>query len=708
MSDTNPFLDPAFHVPWSRLRPQHIDRDISQAIDEAQARIDAISEQNPDQATFESTFLALENATEDLGRAWSYADHLTSVCENTTLREAYNAMLPKVSEFYTRIPLNEKLWSVLKAVAEKPETLTLEGTYARLVEETKQDFEESGADLPPEPKKELEAINRELSQITQKFSENVLDSTNAWELIIEDESKLAGLPESALTMAHEDAHAKGHGTDEAPKWRFNLHAPSMMPVLRYAESDALRRDVWIASSKTASQEPHDNSPLIAKILQLRQKKAELLGRKDFADLTLARRMAKSGANALGFVGSLHDKVEKAFQEEHQTLRAFKASKTGGDANELLEPWEFGFWAEKRRQEAFAFDEEELRPYFPIHHVIDGLFSLTERLFGIKITNRSTIYIDPESGESTRTEEPGDNDPVEVWHPEVRFYDLLDADDTHLGSFYADWFPRESKRSGAWMNSLRTGGPDGSGGFTPHLGLMAGNLSKPTKEKPALMTHRDVETIFHEFGHLIHHLLGHVDVRSLNGTNVAWDFVELPSQIMENWCWEREALDLFARHYETDATIPDDLFKKMIDARNYMQGCATMRQLSLGKMDLELHINHVNDASDQDLDELIDKILQGYVAPYKTKPRSIIRQFSHLFSGPVGYACGYYSYKWAEALEADAFTRFKAEGILSRDTGFAYRKTILEKGNSEPPEKLFHDFMGRDPDSDALLRRAGLL
>ncbi|MGE9296571.1 MAG: M3 family metallopeptidase [Puniceicoccales bacterium] len=709
MSDEpNPFLDPSFHVAWSALEPSAIEEDISKALKDAQARIDAIAAQSPEDADFESTILALEDATEELGRAWGYADHLTSVCDSKPLREAYSAMQPKVTEFYTRISLNEDLWNVVKAVAEKPATKALTGARARLVSETLLDFEESGANLPPERKKELEEINNKLTRLTKDFGENELDSTNAWELIIDDESQLAGLPESAREAARESALEKGHGTEEAPMWRFTLHGPSLMPVMQYADSDDLRRKVWEAASTIGRNEPHDNTPLVGEILKLRQRKAELLGRENFAELTLARRMVKSGPKALEFVETLHDKVANAFRREIGEVQAYKAEQTGGQPEDLLEPWQFGYWAEKRRQAEFAFDEEELRPFFPIHHVIDGLFALVERLFGVNIVKRSTIYRDPKTGEERRAEEPGDNDPVEVWHSDVRFYDLLDDDNTHLGSFYADWFPRESKRSGAWMNSLRTGGPQKDGSFKPHLGLMAGNMTKPTRDKPALMTHREVETIFHEFGHLIHHLLGRVEIRSLNGTNVAWDFVELPSQIMENWCWEREALDLFARHYASDETIPDDLFKKMLAARNYLQGCATMRQLSFGKMDLDLHINHATDAGERDLDALIDEILAGYVATYNTKPPSIIRRFTHLFAHPTGYACGYYSYKWAEVLEADAFTRFQKDGVLNRETGRAYRKCILEKGNSEPPEALFRAFLGRDPDSDALLRRAGLL
>ncbi|MEC7487073.1 MAG: M3 family metallopeptidase, partial [Verrucomicrobiota bacterium] len=426
------------------------------------------------------------------------------------------------------------------------------------------------------------------------------------------------------------------------------------------------------------------------ILNLRHEFATLMGKDNFADYVTARRMAGSGKAALNFGESIFNKVEALFREEDQALRQYKSITEGTSSSSknlpLLEPWDVAYWAEKQREKNYDFNEESLRPYFAINKVISGLFTITEELFGLKIEVCDT---------------------VEVWHPEVKFYDLFDADSSvHLGSFYADWHPRSSKREGAWMNYLQTGERKNDK-HSPHLGLICGNLSPSIGQQPALLTHREVETIFHEFGHLLHHLCGDVEVKSLNGVNVSWDFVELPSQILENWCWERASLDRFARHYKTNELIPQALFDKMRTARNYRKASATARQLAFGKMDLELHINWPN-SNKTALDNYIKTALEAYTISYATQTQSNVFNFSHLFSSPTGYAAGYYSYKWAEVLDADAFTRFQAEGILCADTGRDFRDQILAKGNSAAPATLFKNFMGRAPDPEALLRRDGLI
>ena len=686
-----PFLDDKFQITWSELKPESIVSDITEAIEIAQNQVDLISQPCPagDELTFENTLIALESAYESLSRPWGLVSHLDSVSNSDPLREAYNAMLPKVSEFYSKVPLNSGLWNRIKAYSETKEAKSLSGTRLRFLEETLSDFQNSGADLPSEDKSRLMQIESELAQKTQKYSENVLDSTNQWELIVDNEEDLSGLPENSKAAALENAKSKEIGSEENPKWRFTLQAPSYFPVLEHLHSDSIRKKVWEGTCSIGASGDYDNSDLVWEILELRQKKAELLGKKNFADQVLQRRMAKSGATALAFVEDLHQRTKPFFDVETEELEKYKAQVDGGESS-AMEPWEIAYWSEKRRKAEYDFDDEELRPYFSMEKVIDGMFSIATKIFGIRINQ-------PE------------NQP-EVWHEEVKFYEIYDEDSgAHLGSFYTDWFPRESKRSGAWMNYLRTGEPQADGTRSPHLGLMCGNMTPPVAGSPALLKHDEVETVFHEFGHLLHHLLGEVEVKSLNGVNVAWDFVELPSQIMENFCWDRQSLDLFALHHETGDPIPDDLYQKMMAARNYRSATAMMRQLSLGKLDLELHINEAQAASEnKNLDDLTESLLSEYSIPTMTRPSTMARRFGHLFASPTGYAAAYYSYKWAEVLDADAFTRFSKEGIMNPDTGRDFREKILSKGNSDDPKTLFQNFMGREPDPEALLIRSGLV
>ena len=748
----HPFLQTDFHIRWSELTPEHIVPDITKALDEAQATVDTVAAESGT-LTYETTLLALDEGLEPLNRAWGLVSHLDSVCNSPELREAHNTMLPKVSAFYSGIPLNDRLWSVLKAYGESDAAAELSPTKQRYVQETLADFREAGADLPPEQKKRAAELRNRLAETTQKYSENCLDAVNAWEKLVTDESLLSGLPESAIAAARQDAERKGHENT----WRFTLQAPAYIPVMTYADSDELRKEVWQAYAAIGRHDPHDNRELVREILDLRHEFAQLVGQANFADHVTERRMASSGKSALRFTESIFEKVRDQFETEAKQLRTFKASEstnnqqpqdsntpTPHDSPPLLEPWEAAYWAEKQRKAHYDFDEEELRPYFPINRVITGLFDLAQQIFGLRIEkggehrtsnverpmsndggeHRTSNIERPTSnneGESQTSEEPfniqcstfdvrrsAPSEP-QCWHEDVQFYDLFDADtDEHLGSFYADWHPREPKRGGAWMNYLITGNRDRENGDrSPHLGLICGNLTPSVGGKPALLTHNEVETIFHEFGHLLHHLCGEVEVKALNGVNVPWDFVELPSQIMENWCWERESLNRFARHHETDEPIPQALFEKMLAARNYRKATANVRQLSFGKMDLELHM-HWPLSDKEDLDDFIEEVLEGYTAEYATQPRSNVFNFGHLFSGPTGYAAGYYSYKWAEVLDADAFTRFLEEGVLNPRTGRDFRRKILAKGNSEDPAQLYEAFMGREPDPDALLRRDGLL
>ncbi len=684
---TSPFLDPAFAVRWSAHTPECIVPDMEVSLARAQAAVDAIASLASDQLTYESTFLALEKATEELNFAWGKVTHLQSVSDSPALREAHNAMLPKVTALFSKIPLNPELWSRLKAVACSPAAQVLTGIHARWMEETLANFREAGADLPQEKRDRLEALQSELAQLTQKYAENVLDSTNAWQLLIEDEARLVGLPDHAKAAARASAQKKGLGSPEKPVWRFTLHAPSTEPVMTYAEDDALRQEVWTAMIAIGAQAPHDNDALARRILALRAEKAALLGKPHFADLVLERRMAKTGDRALAFIEDLKQRAAGAFSRECRELEEFKAAQTGGPV-ETLKAWEVTFWGERLRKARYDFNEEVLRPYLPMNRVISGLFAIADQVFGLRVVERPAGA-------------------VEVWHPEVNYYDLLDRRGRHLGSFYADWYPRESKRGGAWMGYLLTGSARPEGGREPHLGYICGNLTPPVGGRPALLTHREVETIFHEFGHLLHHLLGEVPIKSLNGVNVAWDFVELPSQILENWTWERQGLDLFACHVETGEPIPEALFERMQAARKFRAGCAVMRQVQFAKMDLALHLRTA-EFIEGDLETKARAEVADCIIPTVPPGRTIVRRFNHLFSDPVGYAAGYYSYKWAEVLDADAFTRFKREGVFNAATGAAFVEHILSKGNSADPGELYRAFMGRDPDIAALLIRSGLI
>lgn len=676
MTEKNPFLQDDTAVRWSLLAPEAVEPDITLALERAQKALDTVAAASTP-LSYENTFGAMESALYTLGLAWNYVGHLDSVRNSPALRAAHNAMLPKVSEFYSRLYLNEGLWRTLKAFAQSQQTKTLDAARRRYVEETCADFRENGADLPPQARQRLVALDTELASLTQKFSENVLDATNAFSLVIDDPARLSGLPEIAKAAALADARKHDPCCSGKDAWRFTLHEPSLTPVLQYADNDALRQTLWEAANAVGREAPHANTAIVPQILKLRHEKAQLLGAQHFPDQVLARRMARTGENALRFIDDMHARIEKAFRRECAELETFKAELTG-EPRTPLEPWEVAYWAEKLRRERTDFDAESLRPYFEINRTIEGLFSIAQTLFGIRITPNAS---------------------AETWHPDVRAYDVADATTgAPIGLFYTDWFPRPDKRGGAWMNPLRTG--------RPHTGLICGNLTPPSGDTPALLTHYEVTTLFHEFGHLLHHLLGESPVRALGGTNVAWDFVELPSQILENWCWEPEALARFARHWQTGEPLPATLLEKMLRAKNFRAASFVMRQISFAKMDLEIHL-HAPDWSD-DVEAHARAAIAAYQMPLARPVPTLLYRFGHLFSGSVAYASGYYSYKWAEVLEADAFSRFQKEGVLNPETGRAFRAHILSQGNLRPAAELFRDFMGRDPDPDALLRRDGLI
>jgi oligopeptidase A len=674
VATSNPLLDFAFRIPFDQIRAEHVEPGVRSLLDDARACVDALTaEAGP--RTWDNTMMPLDRLTEPLEYAIAIVRNLEAVATTPELRAAYNAVQPEISAFYSSLPLNEPLWNLVKAYAATAESKTLVGTRRRFLKKTVDDFRRHGAELDPAGKQRLSEIDVELSTLTTKFGENVLDSTNDFELAVNDPAKLAGLPESAVAMARASAVSKGWADNT---WRFTLQAPSYIALMTYLDDASLREQVFRAQILRATEEGRDNRPILARILELRRAKANLLGFRDFADFVLEDRMAHSGQRAQDFLTDLKHKTESRFEEENRQLRDFAGK---GD----LDPWDIGYYAEKQRAALYDFDEEALRPYFPLERVVSGMFEIVERLYGVRVI-----------------EQPG----APAWDPAVKYYEIHDNDGALLGAFYADWFPRENKRGGAWMDSFITG-VDFGDRLEPHAGVICGNLTPPVDDKPALLTHREVETIFHEFGHLLHHTLSRVEVRSLAGANVAWDFVELPSQIMENWCWERQALDLFARHYQTGEQIPQDLFDKMTRARQFRAANGQMRQLAFGFTDLALHREY-EPARDGEVISYARNILQQFSAVKLPENYAMIAGFTHLFASPVGYGAGYYSYKWAEVLDADAFTRFRQSGIFSRDVGLQFRRNILAKGDSQDPAELYRAFMGRDPDPNALLIRSGLL
>lgn len=690
----HPFLQDTLNIAWSRLTPERARTDIRLAIEHAKAAVEAICQVT--EPTYGNTFAALEESGAELMRGWLRLNHLRSVMDSPEVREVINELMPEVVMYSSSVSLNPRLYAVLKNAAAQPWAEELSPVKQRFISETLADFRESGADLEDEDKKRFAEINQELATASQKFGENVLDATNAWEYVTADPAELAGLPETARESARQDALAKGYGTEQAPQWRFSLQFTSVQPVLSYADCEPLRERVWRAFNARGTGE-FDNAALIMQILELRAEKAALLGYDCCADYVTARRMAGSGENALEFINNLHDEVKDAFLAEQEAIRKYAEEQTGQQIP-VMKPWDISYWSEKRRKALYDFDTESLRPYYGMQNVVEGMFSIFAGLYGIRFTQVPTVCL--------KDGETAPEGSVEVWHPEVLFYEVHDVETgEHLGSFYTDWHPRDSKRGGAWMEPLSTGLPPvGGNPRVPHLAFMCGNLSKPVGGRPALLSHMEVETVFHEFGHLLHQILSDVEVRSLGGCNTAWDFVELPSQINENWTWESDAIDRYARHWQTGELMPAELKQKMLAARNYGAASFFMRQLCFGKIDLELH-THTAEYVGCDIEEVDREVLADYRVPATEQGYSMLRAFSHIFDG--GYEAGYYSYKWAEVLEADAFSRFAADGIFNPETGRAFRRCILSQGNSQPAADLFRDFMLRDPDSSALLKRCGI-
>ncbi|MEC7986332.1 MAG: M3 family metallopeptidase [Myxococcota bacterium] len=683
-----PFLKDEFYISWSTLEARCVEPNILRGIAQAKKSLEELC--SVPEPSYENTILVFEEILDTVGVMWRKVTHLNSFCSTPELRAALNSVLPHYSEFMSSIFLNAHLWKQIQRI----NTQGLSPLALRHINEIRHSFRNNGADLDAEYKERFAEISRTLATKTQRFSENVLDATEDWEHIVEDASLLEGLPASAIEMARQSATAKGHPN----AWRFTLQRPSYGPVLLHAKTESFRKTIWEAVTQIGRFGKTDNRPLIVEILSLRKEKARLLGFQNFPDLVLSNRMAGSSKEALRFVEGLHAKIRTTYLQEMNQLEQWKAKRQKEDPRALL-PWEIGFWMEKMRAEEYGFDTESIRPYLSIDAVLSGMFDLVREIFGVSVVPLKSQFLS--NGETLA------EDAIEVWHPSVKAYDIFDEDGSKLGSFYTDWFPREGKRGGAWMEPLLFGRKQHNDRLSPYLGVIAGNLTPPVGQSPALITPREMQTIFHEFGHLLHHILGSVEIPSLNGTNVAWDFVELPSQIMENWCREKDVLQRFAFHHETREVLSEAVIQKMKRARNFMSAYGMMRQLLFAKLDLELHVRNTQ-WSAENIDTELATVLEEYSYSTSRSFPTLVARFGHLFGSPTGYAGGYYSYKWAEVLDADAYSRFQKEGIFNRETGLDFRKCILSQGNSQEPTVLFKNFMGRDPDPDALLRREGLL
>lgn len=691
----HPFFDATATPAWSRLTPAQAETDIRLALRLARERLAAVA--SVTEPAYDNTFGVLQSFDAELDAATSLLSHLSSVMDSPEQRAAEQKLMPEVAAFQSSMMLDEALWKVLKRAAEQPWVGGLDPEKKRYVEVTMDAFRANGADLPADKKARLAEIHQELELLTQKYSQNVLDATNAWQLVLKDEKELAGMPESWLQAARQQALEKGIGSESDPGWLVTLQYTSAGPVMKYNANEAVRKKVYEAMEAVGSAEPYDNEKLVRRIITLRREMASILGFATYADLTTHNRMAGSGRRAMEFIEDLHGKISPAFQKETAELLAFIGKKTGR-AVETIDPWSRAYWMEQLRAEQYDFDSESLRPYLEADRVFKGMFAIYSTLYGIRITERPTYCGKPSGPQSGA---------VEVWHPEVRFFQVTDAGSGELlGSFYMDWFPRETKRGGAWMIPMHIGhAPDGKSARRPHVAAICGNLTPASGDRPALFSHYDVETAFHEFGHLLHVLLSDTKIKALGGTNVAWDFVECPSQINENWTWEPLAVKLFARHYQTGEPLPDALLGKLMASRNFMAATTFMGQLSIGKIDLEMYMNY-DRYQDLTLDEAEKRILKNYLPPYSVDRKAMIYNLSHIITG--GYSAGYYSYKWAEALAADAFTRFKKEGLFNPATGRSFREEILSKGNAKPAVELFRNFMGRDLDPSALLINNGIL
>ncbi len=674
---TNPLLEQTGLPAFSLIRPEHVEPAIDVLLAENRRRITELLE-NVEGPSWRNLVEPIEEWEDRLERAWSPVSHMNAVVNSDELRAAYNACLPKLSDYATEMGHNEALFGAYQAVAEQ--TDRLDDAQRKVLDNALRDFHLSGVDLPPAEKERFKQISQELSQLTSSFSENVLDATNAWSKRIDDVEALAGLPQSAIDLARQTAEQRGE-----QGCLLTLDFPSYFPVMTYADDPALRREMYEAYQTRASdqgpdQGKFDNSENMERILALRHEQAQLLGFASYAECSLARKMARSTDEVLQFLHDLAARSKPQAERELEELKAFAAEQHGVNA---LEPWDIAYFSEKLRQQRYSITQEEVKPYFPETRVVPGMFEVVGKLYGVSFH-----------------EVQG----VDSWHPDVKFYEIRDHDGSLRGQFYFDLYARRNKRGGAWMDTCQSRMKTETVEQIP-VAYMVCNFTPPVGDKPALLSHDEVETLFHEFGHGLHHMLTRVDYVAVSGINgVAWDAVELPSQFMENYCWQREALDMFAAHYESGERIPDELYRRMLAAKNFQSGMMMVRQLEFSLFDFRIH-GEFDPAGGGRIYEILGEVRDEVAVIRPPAWGRFAHAFSHIFAG--GYAAGYYSYKWAEVLSADAFALFEDNGVFDQSTGQSFLHNILEKGGSRDAMDLFVAFRGREPQIDALLRHTGI-
>lgn len=680
MNMSNPLLTFTDLPPFSQIKPEHIQPAVEQAIADCRAKIEDVlaSDVTP---SWESIIVPLAETDDRLIRIWSPVSHLNSVKNSEAWREAYEACLPELSEYGTWVGQHKGLYEAYKSIKESEAFASLSQAQQKTIIDELRDFDLSGIGLPADQQKRYGEISKRSSELSSNFSNNVLDATMGWSKHITDEKELSGLPESAMAAAKAAAEAK-----ELDGWLLTLEMPSYLPVMTYCDNKPLRKEIYEAFVTRASDRgPNagkwDNSAIMEEELQLRHEIARLLGFGSYSDKSLATKMAESPTQVLGFLNDLATKAKPQGEREVEELKAFVKEEFGIDELDL---WDITYYSEKLKQKLYQISDEELRPYFPESKAVSGLFEVLNRLFGMTVVEREG---------------------VDVWHESVRFFDIFDSTNTLRGSFYLDLYAREHKRGGAWMDECRVRRLTQEGELQTPVAYLTCNFNKPVGGKPALFTHDEVVTLFHEFGHGIHHMLTQIDVASVSGINgVPWDAVELPSQFLENWCYEEEALAFISGHYETGEPLPKEMLDKMLAAKNFQSAMFILRQLEFGLFDFTLHTNFDPELGGRVLETLAEVKAKVAVLP-SVEWNRFSHSFGHIFAG--GYSAGYYSYLWAEVLSADAFSRFEEEGIFNTETGQSFLNNILEMGGSEEPMELFKRFRGREPQVDAMLRHAGI-